>query len=608
MYEYIKSIIAETAGSEAVLERPKNRDFGHFATPIAFSLAKQQKLPPSQIASELCAKLSKRKEFAKVDELKGYINLTLSPDFINTAMDSALDSGLDFGKGGASMLKSAQDFAESTQKAESKLAPESKTTQTTKPGESANAASQNISTSQTTPASKTSAKSRILLEYVSANPTGPLHIGHARGAVLGDSLYRLGSYLGHDITTEYYINDAGAQIQKLAISIYLAGREAVLGECVEYPEDCYKGEYVVDIARAASEHFGKSVFENESRIAELGEFGKDLMLKEIEGNLASVGIKFHHFVSEKALFTRWDETLEALKSGGGVYEEGGKIWLSSSQKGDEKDRVIVREDGEPTYLAGDIIYHRDKFMRDFDHYINIWGADHHGYIARVRASIAYLGFDETRLEVLLAQMVSLLKDGKPYKMSKRAGNFILMRDVVADIGAAALRFVFLSKKPDTHLEFDVSTLSAQDASNPVFYINYANARIHTLLEKSSAQNVKTDSSESAQNAESSASNAGAESANATTNDMTNEAIIAAQDLAFEAMLLPRAAQMAWEERSLQKICEYLKTLAGNFHAFYNAHRILGTPHEAYCLKAARMVSLSLTLGLSLLGIQAQTKM
>ncbi|OBV29119.1 hypothetical protein BKN38_05170 [Helicobacter sp. CLO-3] len=627
MYEYIKSIITETAGSEAVLECPKNRDFGHFATPIAFSLAKQQKLPPSQIASELCAKLSKHKEFAKVDELKGYINLTLSPDFINAAMDSALDSGLDFGKGGASMLKSAQDVAESMQKSESasttkeqkstlesKLAPESKSAQSTKPSKSATT-NQNISTSQATPisqATKTTpathakttapAKSRILLEYVSANPTGPLHIGHARGAVLGDSLYRLGSYLGHDITTEYYINDAGAQIQKLATSIYLAGREAVLGECVEYPEDCYKGEYIIDIARAASEHFGKSVFENESRIAELGEFGKDLMLKEIEGNLASVGIKFHHFVSEKALFARWDETLEALKSGGGVYEEGGKIWLASSQKGDEKDRVIVREDGEPTYLAGDIIYHRDKFMRDFDHYINIWGADHHGYIARVRASIAYLGFDETRLEVLLAQMVSLLKDGKPYKMSKRAGNFILMRDVVADIGAAALRFVFLSKKPDTHLEFDVSTLSAQDASNPVFYINYANARIHTLLEKSSAQNVE--SSADKLDAESSAPNASAESGA----ESTNEAIKAAQDLAFEAMLLPRIAQMAWEERSLQKICEYLKTLAGNFHAFYNAHRILGTPHEAYCLKSARMVSLSLTLGLSLLGIQAQTKM
>ncbi|WP_304210264.1 arginine--tRNA ligase, partial [Helicobacter canis] len=405
MYEHIKSIISQVACCDAVLERPKNREFGHFATPVAFTLAKAKKLPPETIADDLCKQLEKHSAFAKVAQVKGYINLTLADSLLEQFASSAL-------------------------------------------------VKQRIESSAPLGISES-----ILLEYVSANPTGPLHIGHARGAVLGDSLQRLGSYLGHSISSEYYVNDAGAQISKLGRSIYLAGRE-ILGDSVEYDDECYKGEYIIDIAKSAIARFGQEVMTKE-QIPTLSDFGKELMLKEIKDNLAACGIHFDNYVSEKSLFSRWDSTLDKLKAHQGVYESESKLWLASSAKGDEKDRVIVREDGEPTYLAGDIIYHSDKFSRDFSRYINIWGADHHGYIARVKASIEYLGYDSSRLQVLLAQMVSLLKDGKPYKMSKRAGNFILMRDVLADIGADALRFVFLSKKPDTHLEFDVATLSKQ---------------------------------------------------------------------------------------------------------------------------------------------------
>jgi len=260
------------------------------------------------------------------------------------------------------------------------------------------------------------------------------------------------------------------------------------------------------------------------------------------------------------------------------------VWIRSSQMGDEKDRVVVREDGRPTYLAGDIIYHDDKFARGYDRYINIWGADHHGYIARVKAAIHFLGYDENKLEVLLAQMVSLLKGGEPYKMSKRAGNFILMSEVVEEIGADALRFIFLSKKCDTHLEFDVDALKQQDSSNPVFYINYAHARVNQLFEKSG----KTPE----------------EVLHVRLDDLSEEG----KTLLFQALLLPEVLEDAFESRQVQKMTEYLRTLAGSFHKFYNENRVVGSTEEEKFLKLFAVVAVSLRVGLGLLGIKAKDKM
>ncbi len=245
----------------------------------------------------------------------------------------------------------------------------------------------------------------------------------------------------------------------------------------------------------------------------------------------------------------------------------------------------MRENGEPTYLAGDIIYHQDKFHRHFEHYINIWGADHHGYIARVKAAIHFLGYDENKLEVLLSQMVSLLKGGQPYKMSKRAGNFILMKDVIEDIGADALRFIFLSKKPDTHLEFDVDELKKEDGSNPIYYINYANARIHTLFNKAGVNMQQI-------------------AQNANKLDINEQA----KALLFEALCLQQIIESSFRNREIQKICDYLKSLSASFHSFYNTHKILQSPNESSILYVLMIVSQSLTLGLSLLGIKAKTRM
>ncbi len=532
MRKRIKSLLQNILEVEdLILETPKNRDFGHFATPIALQLAKTLKKNPLEIAKQIIPKLENLEIFSKVENINGYINLTLSPHFLDLQADTFLNKSLESNLRVCSLKDS-----------------------------------------------------KILLEYVSANPTGPLHIGHARGAIFGDTLMRLGRYLGYDITTEYYINDAGSQIQTLGLSILLAGKEYLLNEEVEYPEQYYKGEYIIDIAKSAMEKFGPEIFHN-NEVDKLSDYGKDLMLEEIKDNLKSIGITFDSFISEKDLYSQWNKTLDMLKNRNAIYEKDGKIWLKSQEFGDEKDRVIIRENGEPTYLAGDIIYHYQKFQRNFEHYINIWGADHHGYIQRIKASIEHLGYDSKHLEVILAQMVSLLKNGEPYKMSKRAGNFILLRDVVDDIGIDALRFIFLSRRLDSMLEFDTSDLEKQDSSNPIFYINYANSRIHTLLSKSKQSDHISC----------------LERLDLTLNKD-------ALDLLFLAMQLDYVIESAFNERALQKLCDYLKELSAGFHKFYNAHKILDTPNEAELLKIMRVVSHSITLGLNLLGIQARTKM
>lgn len=533
MYYAIKEIIDNTLGVSSVLEKPRDKSFGHFALPT-FSFAKELRKAPQIIAQEFAQKIEILPQITNINVVNGYVNFSVSNAFLGQCAWKFLQDEIDFKKG------------------------ESK-------------------------------KERILLEYVSANPTGPLHIGHARGAVFGDSLVRIGRFLGHTIHAEYYVNDAGVQIEKLGKSIYYAGRHFVFGENRELPEECYQGEYIFELAEDARRELGESVFESLESLERLSLFGKDKMLIEIRNNLAQIGIFFDSYVSEKELFLQWDFTLESLKAHNGIYDRDGKLWLKSTEYGDEKDRVIVRESGEPTYLAGDVIYHKNKFERNFSHYINIWGADHHGYIARVKAALEYLGFQSQRLEILLAQMVALLKDGIPYKMSKRAGNFILMKDVVDEVGADALRLMFLSKKPDTHLEFDVNLLKRQDASNPVYYINYAHARIHTLFSKSSftVESFKVLSLEEFQMW-----------------DLQRDLC----DLLVSALGIGKILGDAFSQRAPNKVVDYLYALAADFHRFYNETKILKTKQEEQILKVLVVVAHSIALGLNLLGIKAKVSM
>jgi arginyl-tRNA synthetase len=512
-----------------VLEKPKDISLGHFATPVAFSLAKELRKNPMLIAQELADKFNDSEIFDSVTAVKGFVNFKLSNTFLEKLISKLFEDENSFAK-----------------------------------GENKN--------------------EKILLEYVSANPTGPLHIGHARGAIFGDTLARVGRHLGYDVQTEYYINDAGAQMDMLGLSVSLAGREFLLNETVEYPESYYRGEYLVDIAKEIQKNFSDDIFNDESRFREMAMFAKDEVLKIIKKDLKDIGIEFDTFISENSLYSSWEETKNILEKNGSLYEKDEKIFLKSTAHGDDSDRVVVRDNGIPTYLAGDIIYHKNKYDRNFDRYINIWGADHHGYITRVKAAIEFLGNDSSKLEIILSQMVQLLKGGEPYKMSKRKGNFILMSDISEEIGADALRFVFLTRKSDTHLEFDLETLKNQDSSNPVFYINYAHARINQVFVK----------------------------ANLTPKDVINEKFGDLNEdsinLIYEALLLPTVISEAFDKRDMQKITDYLYTLASSVHKFYNEHKILETQEQNSYLKVLSVVSLSIRTGLKLLGIEAKEVM
>jgi arginyl-tRNA synthetase len=390
--------------------------------------------------------------------------------------------------------------------------------------------------------------------------------------------------LGYPITTEYYINDAGRQIELLGLSIWLAGREE-LGLPVEYPEEYYRGDYIRELGREALQQFGEELFYRKEGAEELAQWGKKRMLEEIRRDLELIGLTpFDNWVSEKELYSQWDQVRKLLEEAGALYEKDGKIWLKSSQYGDDKDRVVVREDGRPTYLAGDIVYHWNKFRRGFDRYINIWGADHHGYIPRVKSAIKFLGYDPDRLEILLAQMVKLLKGGQPYKMSKRAGNFVLLRDLVADVGADPMRFIFLTKKPDTHLEFELEELFKQDASNPAYYINYAYARIRSIYRKIGASYHDFLEVE--------------------LKNLTDEE----RQLLVTALQLPYILEEAFENREPHRLTNYLYNLASQFHSYYNRTRILGSENQESRIKLAGIIAIILKTGLKLLGVTPKERM
>ena len=527
MKQRVIEIIKKHIDDEIILQKPKKEEFGHFAVPV-FKYAKMANKNPMEYAKELCDEFNCYDEFESVEAIGGFVNFKLSDSMLDLMANRVLELKSDFGK----------DKREE----------------------------------------------RILLEYISANPTGPMHIGHARGAIYGDAILRIGRHLGYKIESEYYVNDAGNQIRLLGVSLYLSARE-ILCYDVEWPEEFYKGEYIKELASRAIEEFGKSYFDDESNIDELAVWAKDEMLKVIKQDIANLKVTpFDNWVSEKSLYDEWDSVLKKLQKNGAIYEKDNKLWLKSTEFKDEKDRVVVRDDGRATYLAGDIIYHNDKFRRKFDRYINIWGADHHGYIARVKAAIQFLGYDSSKLEVLLAQMVKLLKGGEPYKMSKRAGNFILASDVVEDIGADSLRFIFLTKKADTPLEFDVDDLNKTDSSNPVFYVNYAYARINSIFNNlnKSFDEVKEIKLENLQKSE--------------------------KELLFFALQLPYELEDAFKHREPHRVTNFLISLAGKLHSFYNSNKVAGDEREAVRLKILAVVATIIKVGLEILGIEVKERM
>jgi len=434
---------------------------------------------------------------------------------------------------------------------------------------------------------------RVQVEFVSANPTGPLHVGHGRGAAVGDALANLLAAVGYDVQREFYINDAGRQVRLLAQSLY-ARYQQVLGHDVPFPEDGYHGEYIAAVAQDFIKVHGNTFLNRpfDTCAAAFADFGKDAMLADIRTDLEAFGVRFDVWFSEKTLLADGSvkKSIEELKERGYAYEQDGALWLKSTAFGDDKDRVIIKKDGEYTYLASDIAYHRNKLARGFTQLVNIWGADHHGYIPRVQAVIQAFGHRSDSLHVLLVQLVSILRHGQPVPMSKRAGNFVTLRDVVQDVGADAARYIFLTRKTDSHLDFDLDIAKEQSRENPVYYVQYAHARIASVFREAETRNIPVP---------------GRDTVKIDLLDVEEEQNIIKALAKYPEMI--EEAALAYEPH---RLTFYLQDLAGLLHNYYFKHRIITeelarTGARLFLMKQVKTVIQG---ALKILGVAAPEKM
>ena len=427
---------------------------------------------------------------------------------------------------------------------------------------------------------------RLQVEFVSANPTGPLTIAHGRQAAFGDSLANILHFLGYRVTREYYLNDEGTQMDILGNSIRIRYRE-LFGAREDFPQDGYKGAYITDIAKALKKKLGRALME-EKRLDRFREFGKQYILKTIRTDLADFGVKFNVWYSQKALAKsgKVDKALAFLKSRGHIYENEGAVWFKSSALGDDKDRVVIKSDGSKTYLAPDIAYHMEKYRRGFRRVIDIWGPDHHGYVPRMKAAVKALGFGEDSLSVIIVQLATLYKNGQVLSMSTRAGEFITLREVMSEVGKDVARFCFIMRRASSHLDFDLDVVKKESMENPVYYIQYAHARIWSIIERAKGLHLgaKFDS------------------------DLLEEK----EELDLLRMLRQFPFVVGLSGRTLEPyvILQYLQDIATIFHSFYTKHRVIGDdPH----LAKARLVLVDCTRivlanGLRLLGVSLPKKM
>jgi arginyl-tRNA synthetase len=434
---------------------------------------------------------------------------------------------------------------------------------------------------------------RIQVEFVSANPTGPLHIGHARGAVVGDVVANILAAVGYDVFREYYINDSGNQMNNLGKSVLLRYRE-LLGRKEVFPEGCYKGEYIRDLAAELLRREGERYLDMdpEAAIPLLTTYAGGAILEGIKEDLRTFGVVFDLYFSERELY-REDGVgilLRALEEKGFIYREGNALWFRTTAFGDEKDRVVIRQNGDPTYFAADIAYHRNKFLRGFDTVIDIWGADHHGYIPRMSAAVQALGYDKKALKVILIQLVNLLRDGKPVAMSTRSGEFDTLREVVDEVGKDAARYNFLMRRSDSHLDFDLELAKRQSSENPVYYVQYAYARICSILRMATERGYAA--------------------------PLYGEAKLNLLNLTEELDLIktitrfPEVVEGAARTLEPHRLTFYLNDLAAIFHSYYNKNKVISDDGE---LTAARMflvksVRTVLENALTMLGVSTPEKM
>ena len=518
-----------------MIETPKEKKFGDYSTNIAMRLSKELHDNPFNIANLLKEELEKDELIKQVDVIKpGFINFFIKEDSLSKIIKTVIENNENFGRSDLNKGKN------------------------------------------------------VMVEYVSANPTGDLHLGHARGAAYGDSLTRILSFSGYDVLREYYVNDAGNQIEVLANSLFERYKES-LGLPFDLEKIGYQGKDVKILASKIKDKDGdKWIHENkEDALRYFKDLGTELELDKIKKDLDLYRISFDHYQSERELYRtgKVEKGLEALKKSGYTYEEGGALWLKTTDFNDDKNRVLVKSDGSLTYLTPDISYHKDKFDRGYTHLIDILGADHHGYIARLKASLKILGYNPDELEVLIIQIVRLMEDGKEVKMSKRTGNAITIRELCEDVGVDAARYFFLSKPIDSHFDFDLTLARKQSSDNPVYYIQYAYARMISILNKDSSFEIKE------------------------TYPLLNNS------KELELMKLMDAFKKEIEEisfsKEVNKLCNYIYKFAQTFHSYYNDSIIIDdknielTKERLALIKACSIV---LKNALNLIGIEAKEKM
>lgn len=436
--------------------------------------------------------------------------------------------------------------------------------------------------------------SRVQMEFVSANPTGPLHVGHGRGAVVGDATAAILAFCGYDISREYYINDAGKQVHTLGRSVLLRARE-LSGQVIVFPEECYQGDYIRDIAKRILAEKGDWLFsaDEEEAISFCAASAAKEILAWIQEDLDRLGIRFDTWFSEQGLCDsgKVDEVIRQFTQNKLIYEQDGARWFKTEDFGDEKDRVVVRNNGQSTYFASDIAYHQDKFDRGFDRVIDVWGADHHGYIPRIRASIAASGKDPSRFTVILTQLVNLLRKGEPVAMGKRSGQFVTLREVIDEVGRDAARFIFLTRHYDSPLDFDLELAKQQTNDNPVFYVQYVHARISSILKKAAQEKGAADIVFDP----------------ATVGRLAEPEEI---ELIKHLSRYPETVAESAEKLEPHRIAFYLMDLAAVFHAYYNRHRVITddpqlTAGRLYLVGAVRIIIRN---GLRLLGVTAPETM
>jgi arginyl-tRNA synthetase len=434
---------------------------------------------------------------------------------------------------------------------------------------------------------------RYQVEFVSANPTGPLHVGHGRGAAVGDAVANILALCGFEVEREYYINDSGRQISTLGRSVFFRCRQ-LMGAKIDFPDDCYQGEYIVDFAKqiVAEKREALEKMEVDRAVAWCAQRCARAILVGIKADLAAFGVVFDRWFSEEGLYTtgKVDAVLTEFKARGDIYEKEGALWFQTSAFGDEKDRVVVRKNGHKTYFASDIAYHQDKLDRGFAHLIDVWGADHHGYIARVTAAIEASGYDPACFKVILVQLVNLLRDGLPVAMSTRAGEFVTLKDVVDEVGRDAARFIFLTRHYESPLDFDLEIASRKTNENPVYYVQYVHARISSIFRKAGL-NAKD----------------GLDASDKALSMLTQTEEM---DLIKLLSRYPETVISSARQLEPHRITFYLMNLAAGFHAYYNKHRVLTDDRRLatgrlYLIAAVQQVIRN---GLTLLGISAPEQM